>query len=67
LDGTPPQLVATVWLSEAVQWNQPEVLSHCRGQLAEYKIPRRFVVETARTTNLPDKHYVVVEQAPNVT
>jgi len=67
LEGTPPQLIATVWLSEAVTWKQPEVLSHCRGQLAEYKIPRRFKVETVQTTDLPDKHSIVVEPDLNVT
>ncbi len=67
LEGTPPQLIATVWLSEAVTWKQPEVLSHCRGQLAEYKIPRRFIVETVQTTDLPDKHSIVVEPDLNVT
>lgn len=66
-EGTPPQLVATLWLAEGVVWKQPEVLAHCRGQLAEYKLPRRFVFETVRAADLPDKHSVVVEKAADVS
>jgi long-chain acyl-CoA synthetase len=66
-EGTPPQLVATLWISEGVVWKQPEVLVHCRGQLAEYKIPRRFIFETVRAADLPDKHSVVVERTPHAS
>lgn len=67
-EGAPPQLVATLWLAEGGVWQQTEVLAHCRGQLAEYKIPRRFVFETVRAGDLPDKHSVVLEKrAPHVS
>lgn len=66
VEGIPSQLVATLWLSAGVVWKQPEVLAHCRGHLAEYKIPRRFVFETATAADLPDKHSVVLERPTHV-
>lgn len=66
VEGSPPHLVATVWLEPGVVWKQPEAVAHCRGHLAEYKIPRRFVLETVRAADLPDKHAVVEERIPHV-
>ena len=66
VEGTPSQLVATLWLSAGAALKQSEVLAHCRGQLAEYKIPRRFVLETVTAADLPDKHSVVMERPTDV-
>lgn len=66
VEGASPQLVATLWLSAGALWTPPEVLQHCRGQLAEYKIPRRFVFQSALVADLPDKHSVV-EHSPHVS
>lgn len=66
-EGTPPQLLATLWVSEGVVCKQTEVLAHCRQQLAEYKIPRRFVFETVQAADLPDKHSIAMERPSDVS
>lgn len=59
-EGTPPQIQATLWSPTGVVLTQSDLLAHCRGQLAEYKIPRRFVFEQVRAADLPDKHTVIL-------